>query len=194
MAASRASALLVACLGATVAPSSAAAQAAADDAAPPFAVSQRHLGFGPSVGFLSGNGLTVGGGGDIVRGWFTGGFVPILVFANARTPDKAIRLNYYSSWQINEDLAFHLLRRPRLEASLLVGYKYNSVLGHGGEVGMSFLYDLGPRVGLLINAALAVFPAAQARLDRDHAYPTDRSPAFPPAIQSGANVGLLFFP
>jgi hypothetical protein len=193
-AASRAWALLAAALVAIVAASSARAQPAPEGQAAPFAVSQRRLGFGPSVGFLSGTGLTVGGGGDIVRGWFTGGFMPIVIFANTRTPERSPRLNYYSSWQINEDLAFHLLGRPRIEASLLAGYKYNSVLGHGGGLGMSFLYDLGARVALQITAALAVFPSAQDRLDRDHAYPADRSPSLPTALQGGANVGLLFFP
>lgn len=156
--------------------------------------SQRRFGFGPTVGFWSGTGLTMGGGGDIVRGWFTGGFVPVFVFANARTPDRAPRFNYYSSLQINEDLAFHLFRRPRLEGSLVIGYKYNTVLGHGGGLGASVLYDLGARVGLLIGAGFGVFPWAKDRLVDDHAYPNDRDTAFPPAIQGGGNIGLVFFP
>ena len=186
--------MLVACLVAVVATSSAHAQPAAEDGAAPAPPSQRRFGFGPTIGFLSGNGLTVGGGGDLVRGWFTGGFMPIVVFANARTPDRAGRVNYYNSLQINEDLAFHLFDRPRVEGALLAGYKYNTVLGHGGGLGLSFLYDLGRRVELQFTAALAVFPAAKDRLDRDHGYPSDRVPALPPAIQGGANLALVFFP
>jgi len=187
-----ASGSLVALLLAAVATSSAWAQGPAEDAAP-IALSQRRFGVGPTAGFLSGSGLTLGGGGDVVRGWFTGGFMPILVFANARTPDKAPRFNYYSSWQINEDLAFHLFQRPRVEGSLRVGYKYNSVLGHGGGAAGEVLYDLGPRVALQITVGVSIFPYAKDRL-RDHGYPTDRDPSFPPAIQGTGNVGLVFFP
>ena len=170
------------------------AQTPPEEAPATIVVAQRRFGFGPTLGFLSGNGLTMGGGGDVVRGWFTGGFMPIVVFANARTPDKAPRFNYYNSLQINEDLAFHLFRRPRLEGALVVGYKFNTVLGHGGGAGLGVLYDLGARVGLQITVGLAVFPSAKDRLVRDHAYPTDRDPAFPPAIQGGGNIGLVFFP
>jgi hypothetical protein len=190
----RASELLIALFVAIGAAPLAQAQTAPEGAPAAIAVSQRRFGFGPTAGFLSGNGVVMGGGGDVVRGWFTGGYMPIVVFGNARTPDKAVRLNYYNSLQINEDLAFHLFRRPRLEGALLVGYKYNTVLGHGGGAGVGVLYDLDARVGLQIAVGLAVFPSAKDRLVRDHGYPTDRDPSFPPAIQGGGNIGLVFFP
>jgi len=183
---------LLALLLASVA-SSAWAQGPQEDAAP-LAVSQRRFGFGPTAGFLSGTGLTMGGGGDIVRGWFTGGFMPILVFANARTPDKAFRFNYYNSLQINEDLAFHLFDRPRVEGSLRVGYKYNTVLGHGGGAGVAVQYDVSPRVALQITVGVSLFPYAKDRLVRDHGYPTDRDPTLSPAFQGTGNIGLVFFP
>jgi len=187
------SGLLVALLAGSVAASSARADGPPEDATP-VPVSQRRFGFGPTVGFMSGSGVTLGGGGDLVRGWFTGGFMPIVVFANARTPDRAVRLNYYSSLQINEDLAFHLFQRPRVEGSLVVGYKYNTVFGHGGGAGLGILYDLNARVGLQIVLGVALFPSAKERLVRQHGYPADRDPSFPPALQGGGNIGLVFFP
>ena len=167
-----------------------------DDAAPSAAVErgQRRFGFVPTAGFLAGAGVTMGGGGGFLRGWFTGGFMPIVVFANARTSDKAARLNYYNSFQVNEDLAFRIFQRPRLDGSLLVGYKYNTVLGSGGAVGLGIMYDLTRRVVLQLSAGVAVFPSAKDRLDRNQGYPSDRTPALTPALQGGGNVGLLFFP
>jgi hypothetical protein len=189
----RGTGLLLALLIVSGAASSARADGPAEDATPA-AVSQRRFGFGPTVGFLSGSGVTVGGGGALVRGWFTGGFMPIVVFANTRTPDRAARINYYNSLQINEDLAFHLFQRPRVEGSLVLGYKYNTVFGHGGGAGLGVLYDLSAHVGLQIVVGVALFPSAKDRLVRDHGYPTDRDPSFPPAVQGGGNIGLVFFP
>ena len=188
----RASGLLIALLIGALACSAWAAPPPEDDV--PFAVSQRRFGFGPTLGFLSGNGVTIGGGGDVVRGWFTGSFMPILLFGHTRGVHQQQRFNYYNSLQINEDLAFHLFRRPRVEASLLVGYKYNTVLGHGGGAGLGFLYDLSARVALQITFGVAVFPAAKDRLIRDHGYPTDQDASVPPALQGGGNIGLVFFP
>lgn len=189
----RASGLLAAFLTVLAAAPSVQGQTPPPDAPATIAVSQRRFGFGPTVGFLSGNGLTMGGGGDVLAGWFTGGFMPLVVFGQA-TRDKTVRFNYYNSLQINEDLAFHLFRRTRLEGSLRVGYKYNTVLGHGGGAGLGVLYDLGARVGLQIAVGVALFPSAKDRLVRDHGYPTDRDPSFPPALQGGGNIGLVFFP
>ena len=167
-----------------------------DDAATSPAVErgQRRFGFGPSLGVLAGNGVTMGGGGGFLRGWFTGGFMPIVVFSNGQASDKAVRLNYYNSFQVNEDLAFRIFQRPRLEGSLLVGYKYNTVWGSGGAAGLAIMYDLTRRVGLQASLGVAVFPSAKERLIRNQGYPNDRTPALPPALQGGGNVGLVFFP
>jgi hypothetical protein len=187
-------ALLAAVLAVGVVTRSARAAPDTDDAATLVEPGQRRFGFGPSVGFLAGNGVTMGGGGGFLRGWFTGGFMPIVVFANARTPDKAVRVNYYNSFQVNEDLAFRIFQRPRLDGSLLVGYKYNTVFGSGGGAGLGIMYDLTRRVGLQISVGLAVFPSAKDRLVHNQGYPSDRTPALTPAIQGGGNIGLVFFP
>jgi hypothetical protein len=154
---------------------------------------QRAFGVGVTVGVWSGAGLTFGGGSDAVKGWATAGYAPVLVFANAKA-DKALRFNYYSAYQLGADLAIPLKKRPRLELSLLLGYRFNSVLGHGGGAGVGVIYDLGRRVGLALSGGLTVFPSAQDRLDRNQGYPSDRDPALSTAIQSGANLGLIFFP
>jgi hypothetical protein len=60
--------------------------------------------------------------------------------------------------------------------------------------GRGVLYDLGPKIALDLAGGLAIFPSAKDRLDRDFAYPTDRSPGLTPAIQAGANIGLVFYP
>ncbi len=155
---------------------------------------QRHLGFGPTLGVWSGAGGIVGGGGEHVKAWLSGGYSPALIFANARSADRALRFNYYSAYQINADLVVRLLDRPRADVGLLIGYKFNSVLGHGGGVGLAVLYDLSRHIGLHISGGLALFPSAKNRLDREYGYPADRDPSLTPALQGGMNLGLLYYP
>lgn len=155
---------------------------------------QRFFGIGATIGVWSGIGGIVGGGGDRVKGWLSGGYAPVLVFANARTPDRAPRFNAYNAYQLNGDLEIVAMKRGRTELGVLLGYKYNSVIGHGGGAGLGVLYDLGAKIALDFSGGLAVFPSAKDRLDRNFAYPTDRSPSLTPAIQGGANLGLIFYP
>jgi hypothetical protein len=171
---------------------SARAETAGPEAAP--AGGQRSFGLGPTLGFWSGAGGIVGGGGETVKGWLSGGYAPVLVFANDRTPEKKMRFNHYGAYQLNADLGLRLLRRDRVELGLLLGYKFNGVLGHGGGAGVRVIYDLSRHLGLEISGGLALFPSAQDRLDRDQGYPPDRKPALPTSLQGGANVGLVYFP
>ena len=175
-------------------PSRALAATEAGDPDKPLPPPQRHFGFGATAGVYSGIGATVGGGGGFLKGWFTGGFLPVLVVANSRSPDRAVHVNYYNSFQINEDIGLRLFQRPRLEGLLLVGYKFNTVFGHGGGAGVGVIYDLSRRVGLAISGGLSIFPSAKDRLIRDQGYPSDRDPSIPPGLQGGANIGLVFFP
>jgi hypothetical protein len=188
-------ALVVAALvaaGSAVAPPLANAAPTAVEAEGPPPPPQRHFGIGATVGMYSGFGVTAGGGGGFLRGWFTGSFMPVFVFANARTADRAGRVNYYSSYQINEDIGLRVLARPRLDGMVLLGYKFNYVLGSGGGVGFGVIHDLSRRVGLQLSAGVALFPSARDRL-RSRGYPDDRDPRLV-ALQGGANVGLVFFP
>ena len=180
---------LAAPTGARAAATAGETQTPATPAQPP---PQRRFGIGATAGVYSGFGATAGGGAGFLRGWFTGGFMPVVVFGNARTPDRAVRVNYYTSYQINEDIGLRVLARPRVEGMLLVGYKYNNVLGSGGGIGFGGIFDLSRRVGLQVSAGLALFPSAHDRL-RDRGYPDDRDPKLV-ALQGGANVGLVFFP
>jgi len=154
---------------------------------------QRAFAIGPTVGFWSGLGGIAGGGGETVKAWVSAGYMPVLVVANARTADKAVRLNYYGAYQLDGDLTLRVSRRARTEVGLLLGYKYNSVIGHGGGGGVRIVHDVSERVGLEISVGLALFPSAKDHLDRDHGYPADRVPVAP-GLQGGANVGLLLFP
>jgi len=153
---------------------------------------QRNFGGGPVVGLWSGAGALVGGGSEIAKVWLSGGYMPILVFANAKT-DRALRFNGYNSAQINGDVTLRVSKGDRAELSLLFGYKFNTVIGHGGGAGLQIHSDLREHLAFTVMVGLALFPSALDRLHQDHGYPYDRDPKFP-WLQGGASFGLLFYP
>jgi hypothetical protein len=155
---------------------------------------QRAFGAGATIGFWAGAGLVAGGGSERVKGWVTAGYAPVLVFANAKTADKAVKFNGYSALQVGADLGLPFMTRERLELSLVLGYRFNTVVGHGGGAGARVLYDLTSRLALGLVGGLEVFPQAKRRLDEDQQYPADRTPALTPALQGGLSVELIWFP
>jgi hypothetical protein len=154
---------------------------------------QRQLGLGPLVGSWSGAGLSACAGLGPVKVWASGGYLPLLIFGNA-TADKAVRFNYYGSYQLGGDVAVRVRDHDRVGLDLRLGYRFNSVLGHGGSAGVGVLYDLSRRVGLDFSAGLSIFPSGRDRLVREQGYPLDRTPALTPDLQAGGNVALVIYP
>src|SRR5579872_6700721 len=96
---------------------------------------QRTLGLGPVLG-IDGTGATATGQLDVVGLWITGGYAPLLVSGNKNDTLKTPTYDFYSSAQLDLDVSLLVLRpTPKLDAELLLGYRYNSVLAHGIGVG-----------------------------------------------------------
>jgi hypothetical protein len=111
----------------------------------------------------------------------------------AHSTSNAFRINYYSSAQLNADFALGpLLRSAKADLSLLLGYRYNNVLGHGAGAGVAIELWLSESVAGTLLVAPSFFPSAQSQLD-DHGYPLDRDAALP-WLQGGAGVALSFHP
>jgi hypothetical protein len=151
---------------------------------------QRTFGFGPTVGFYSGAGAMVGVG-ETLGLWLSGGYMPILITG---TEGNGIKYDFYNSAQANADLAltpWHPTFRSSI--GMIAGYKYNTVLGHGGSAGITFSYDLNRLLALRALAGISIFPDAADHLRSDHGYPSYRDPALP-WFQGGINLGLAIHP
>jgi hypothetical protein len=159
---------------------------------PPHFGGQRQFGFGPTLGLWSGMGGVVGAGGDVIKAWASGGYMPVMIFGN-KHGSKALTFDYYGSAQLNADLTARFFHRRRVELAVRFGYKYNTVLGHGGGVGVALHYDLARWLGLNVTLGPAVFPSSENRLVNKYDYPTDRDPATP-WIHGGLNLDLVFYP
>jgi hypothetical protein len=153
---------------------------------------QRMVGFGPSLG-LNGVGGLVALGPPPLTFSVTGGYEPLLVFGNKNDPTKSMTLDTYGSAQMGADVAFlpgHAGKR--YDFGLILGYRYNSLLAHGGGGGAVLDIDLTPSLSLVFSLEYIFYPQASDQLAAA-GYPSDRTAAVP-YLQGGANVGLLVYP
>lgn len=80
----------------------------------------------------------------------------------------------------------------KVEIDLIGGYRYNTVPGHGGGLGVRFSIDLSRAVRLEFHWTPNVFPSAAERL-RKRGYPENRDPALP-WLQGGLGAAAVFYP
>ncbi|MGH7440677.1 MAG: hypothetical protein ACRENE_33715 [Polyangiaceae bacterium] len=188
-------AIALTCAMAVSAPGAAAADdppASAPASEPRHFGSQRSLGFGPIVG-LDVLGAAVGAQLDVVGLWITGGYAPVFVFGNRYDELRTFTADYYGSGQVGADVTLMLLHpTPKLDAGLLLGYRYNSVLAHGIGFGAIAVLDFTPSLAGFLLVEPEVFPDAQSQINAA-GYPSDRQASLP-ALQGGASVGLLVYP
>lgn len=153
---------------------------------------QRKVGLGPSAGFYNGLGGLLNLELEPVGLVVSGGYMPVLIFGNEGA-ERAFKFDYYSSAQVNADLLVGPLYRGRkVQIHLLAGYRYNTVLGHGGGLGLRFAIDVSRNLRLEFHSTPNVFPDATARL-RERDYPARRDPAIP-WLQGGLGAAAVLYP
>jgi hypothetical protein len=92
---------------------------------------QRSIGFGLGAGFYVGEGALVVLDAAPVGLMISGGYVPLFIFGN-KVEGKDGTFDYFGSEQVNADLLIGpLYREKRVTIDLMLGYRYNTVLGSG---------------------------------------------------------------
>ena len=146
------------------------------------------LSAGPYYGFGSGLGF---GTRDVgVRGLI--GWSPVIVAIE--NPSSELKL--YSSVMVGPDLYFRLLK-PRTATDLggLVGYRYDSLLGHGVAVGGYAQVELSQILDVNVSVGFLFFPDGEDKLRQEENLSSSTTFSFPgPKVNFGINVGLAFFP
>jgi len=166
--------------------------ARADDEASPTRVDRHPFGVGPILGLFSGMGAMAVVQGGPVGAMVSGGYYPVFVFGN-EGPERKFRANYFTSYELNADLvAGPVVHRKNVGFDLLDGYRWNTVLGHGGGAGGRLTLALSRTLQLEFLVSLNVFPSSVERL-HDHGYPRAVDPALP-WLQGGASAALVFYP
>ena len=117
--------------------------------------------------------------------------MPVFVFGN-EGESRAFRANYYSSLQLTADFVIGPVSRTKVDLSLLFGYRYNGVLGHGAGAGIAIEIPLSEAWGAAVLVAPSIFPRASDELE-ERGYPSDRDATIP-WFQGGASVALWYYP
>lgn len=151
---------------------------------------QENFGLGATLGIFNPSGLVLRGGARAAALEVTAGFMPTLLsYGSSRAPD----LKFIAPFELTPQLLFEVAELKReVRAGLRLGYRYNWALGQGGSVGG----QLGKRFGHVLLEGifgLTVYPRAAERLRGDEV-PPGSSFNFPPWLNWGFNVSVLYYP
>lgn len=147
-------------------------------------------GIGAGDGLVAGAGISTGALG--LRA--TAGWRPLVISMVEEAGDPP-DFGFYSSGQANADLvALPWRPSPRSAVGASVGYKYNTVLGHGAGAAFEAAIGLSPRLSLLLSAGVAYFPDGDDEIREREMAPAETDFNYPLGAgwQSGANIGLAF--
>jgi hypothetical protein len=152
----------------------------------------RSFAIGPVAGVYSGFGAAALLRAEPIGLWLSGGYMPLLIVGNDST-SSAARFDFRSSVQVNADAVIGpVSRKGRTDLSLVLGYRHNSVLGHGVGAGIAIEIGIAEHWAATVLVGPSIFPSAESHLD-EHGYPSDRDASLP-WLQGGAGITLAFMP
>ncbi len=157
----------------------------------PAALGQEHFAFGPTLGFGNPNGLQVRAGDKALALDVTAGFAPILFnYGDSRDPSYKLLVPF----EVSPQIVIHALTfRNEIRGAVRLGYRYNVTLGHGATLGAQIHKRMSRHVALEGAWTLSYYPNAAERL-RGDAVPDGASFNFPPQLNAGLSVSLLYYP
>ncbi len=144
---------------------------------------------GPFSGF--GGGVAVGTAEAGLRA--SVGWSPVLLLLDRGSGND---LQFYGGLQVSPDLYVRLLHpRPTTHVGLQGGYRYSSLLGHGGAAGAYVQFAIGRAFDALVAGGFVFYPDGEDHLRKDQNLSTSTSFSFPgPSVNFGISLGLAFFP
>jgi hypothetical protein len=165
--------------------------AGADDAPKPQAEVQRNFALGAQAGFYNPNGLALRAGFRPISLEAAAGWVPTLLSYGG---DRDPTLKLIAPFELTPQLVLGDVKFGNdVHGALRIGYRYNLTLGHGVTLGG----QLSKRWGHLQLEGLwgvSIFPDAVAQLRKEGTVPEDPSYNFPPSVNWGLTVGLMYYP
>ncbi|MET0791733.1 MAG: hypothetical protein ABW061_09455 [Polyangiaceae bacterium] len=155
---------------------------------------QRNFGFGAQIGFYNPNGLSVRFGARAISVELTAGFAPLLVNYESYSARQDNELKFLMPFEVTPQFVIHAVTfKHEMRGNLLLGYRYNTALGHGATLGGELESSIGRKLVLQGLWGITYFPDAIDHLRGDQV-PADASFHFPPWFGYGLSVGLLFYP
>jgi hypothetical protein len=155
---------------------------------------QANFAFGAQIGFYNPNGLTVHVGVPAIAIEATAGFAPLLLSYESYSSYEDNALKFLMPFEVSPQLVIHVLTfKHEMRGNLLLGYRYNRVLGQGATIGGELESRVTRKLALQGSWGISYYPDAIDRL-RGNQVPSDASFKFPPWFGYGLSVGLLFYP
>lgn len=149
------------------------------------------VGFGAQVGFFNPNGVTLrAGSGPIALEGSVGFALSLLSYGSDQSPD----LKLIAPFEVSPQVLLGDIRLDRtIHGSFRLGYRYNVALGHGGTFGgqIARRWTHWQLEGLW---GVTIYPGAADRLRENGWVPAEPSFNFPPSINWGLTVGMLYYP
>lgn len=165
--------------------------AGAADAATTQPEVQRSFALGAQVGFYNPNGLAVRAGFRPLLLEAAAGWMPTLLSYGG---DRDPTLKLIAPFEITPQLLLGDVKfGSEVHGAIRIGYRYNLALGHGVTLGG----QLSKRWGHLQLEGLwgvSIFPDAVAQLREEGIVPENPSYNFPPSLNWGLTVGLMYYP
>jgi hypothetical protein len=165
--------------------------AGADHAQKTQAEGQRNFALGAQVGFYNPNGLVLRAGFRPISLEAAAGWVPTLLSYGG---DRDPTLKLIAPFEITPQLLVGDVEfGNEVHGAVRIGYRYNLTLGHGVTIGGQLSKRWG-HVQLEGLWGVSIFPDAIARLREEGAVPENPSYNFPPSLNWGLTVGLMYYP
>jgi hypothetical protein len=156
---------------------------------------QDYFGFGAQIGDYNPSGLTVRVGGSAISLQVTAGFLPVLFVHYQDGDTRDGKLKFLLPFEVTPQLVIHAATfRNAIRGNVLLGYRYNSVLGHAATLGGQIEKRVSRKWLLEGMFGVSYYPRAEDRLLGDKV-PKNDTFAFPtPQVSSGITIGALFYP
>ncbi|MEO8702389.1 MAG: hypothetical protein ABI867_20255 [Kofleriaceae bacterium] len=149
------------------------------------------IGLAVDLGWTTGIAAGVQAQKDRIGVRVTAGWNPIIFATDDKMTDD-VDLHGFHTAQINADVfvqGFDISRTGRL--ALALGYRYNTLLGHGGAAGIDAQLHRSANFGWHVYGGVAVFPQGVDRIEREKGLANVPDAT---GVEAGLAFGVTFLP
>ena len=152
---------------------------------------QQNFALGAQVGFYNPNGLALRAGFRPISVEAAAGWTPTLLSYGG---DDNPKLKLIAPLELTPQLLLGDIKLGnKIHGAFRLGYRYNLMLGHGFTFGGQLSKRWG-HVQLEGLWGVSVFPDAVFKLQEEDAVPANPRFNFPPSVNWGLTVGLMYYP
>ena len=121
------------------------------------------------------------------------GWQPLLVVKDKG--NNQLELDFWGGLLVAPDLFVRLAQSGRTDLGAQLGYRYSSLLGHGGGAGMYVEFPVARWADVVVTGGIVFFPDGEDHLRREENLAASTSFGFPgPSVNLGLSIAAVLFP